>query len=91
MTRFRPFPPVSLRYGAPLGRFSRSIDPDTPLDRLAVAGPAREYDVGGAYWGLSKEGPVYAVWVRGKGDDGICYVRAKGREQAKRNALRPVP
>jgi hypothetical protein len=88
MTRFRPFPPVSCRYGAPLGRVSAQPDPDTPLDQLAVAGPAGEYDAGGAYWGLGgSEGPVWAVWVKGRGHDGVAYVRARGRESAKRAAL----
>lgn len=51
MPRFRPFPPVSARYGAPMGRVSAVLDPDTPPESLAVAGPAGEYDSGGAYWG----------------------------------------
>jgi hypothetical protein len=86
--RFTPWPKRSCEYGAPMGRHGGTIDPDTPLDRLAVAGPAGEYDAGGAYWGLGgSEGPVWAVWVRGHGRDGVVYVRAKGRESAKRAAL----
>lgn len=86
--RFRPFPDVSSPRGAPMGRGGTQLDPDTPLDRLAVAGPAGEYDAGGAYWGYSdREGPVWAVWVKGKGRGGVAYVRAKGRESAKRAAL----
>jgi hypothetical protein len=88
MTRFRPFPPVSCRYGAPMGRVSARLDPDTPPDQLAVAGPAGEYDAGGVYWGLGgSEGPVWAVWIKGRGHDGVAYVRARGRESAKRAAL----
>jgi hypothetical protein len=52
MTRFTPWPRVSSRYGAPMGRVSAALDPDLPADRLCVAGPAWEYDAGGAYWGL---------------------------------------
>jgi hypothetical protein len=52
MTRFRPFPPVSCRYGAPLGRVSAQPDPDTPLDQLAVAGPAGEYGKGADFANL---------------------------------------
>jgi hypothetical protein len=89
--RFRPFPPASCRYGAPLGRMSANLgldpDSDTP-DSLAVAGPAGEYDAGGAYWGTSStEGPVWAVWRKGKASEGVMYVRAKSREGAKRAAL----
>jgi hypothetical protein len=83
MERFTPWPKVSSRYGAPMGRFGGQIDRDVPLDRLAVAGPAGEYDAGGAYWGTGGEGPVWAVWVKGRGRDGVVYVRAVGRNAAK--------
>lgn len=91
MARFRPFPPVSCQYGAPMGRMSANLclapDTDTP-DSLAVAGPAGEYDAGGAYWGYSpSEGPVWAVWRKGKASEGVAYTRAKSREGAKRKAL----
>lgn len=86
--RFKPFPDVSSRYGAPMGRMSRNLDPDLTPDQLAVAGPAGEYDAGGAYWGTSpKEGPVWAVWHKGHADEGVSYVRAFSREGAKRQAL----
>jgi len=84
--RFTPWPKMSGRYGAPMGRHGVQLDPDTPLDRLAVAGPAGEYDAGGAYWGTGGEGPVWAVWVKGRGRDGVAYVRAPGRESAKHAA-----
>lgn len=88
MPHFRPFPPVSCAYGAPMGRPSASIDPDLSPADLAVAGPAGEYDAGGAYWGWSpSEGPVWAVWVKGRHRDGVAYVRAKSRDGAKRAAL----
>lgn len=88
MPRFRPFPPVSGRYGAPMGRVSASdLGTDKP-EELAVAGPAGEYDAGGAYWGLGgSEGPVWAVWRRGHGRDGVAYVRAKGPLSARCRAL----
>lgn len=89
--RFKPFPPVGDRYGAPLGRPSANLalDPehDTPAS-LAVAGPAGEYDAGGAYWGMGDpDGPVWAVWRKGKAHEGVVYVRATSREGAKRAAL----
>lgn len=87
-TRFSPFPKLNCQYGSPMGRNSTTLPPDTPLDELGVAGPAGEYDVGGAYWGYGgREGPVWAVWVKGKGKNGVCYVRAKGRQSAKIAAL----
>ena len=75
MARFNPFPPVNSRYGAPMGRASDSllIDPDNVTSaELAAAGPAHEYDSGGAYWGTGGPGPVWAVWVRGHGHDGVA-------------------
>jgi hypothetical protein len=88
MTRFTPWPKASCRYGAPMGRISAALDPDLPADRLCVAGPAGEYDSGGAYWGYGgREGPVWAVWERGKGRDGVCYVRARSRDAAKIKAM----
>lgn len=86
--RFTPWPKGSCRYGAPMGRISTPLDPDLPPERLACAGPVGEYDAGGAYWGLGgREGPVWAVWERGKGWEGVCYVRARSRDAAKREAL----
>jgi hypothetical protein len=85
--RFNPFPKVSTAYGAQMGR--RCTRAEVPEDAdLCVAGPAYEYDSGGAYWGLpfGGYGPVWAVWVRGKGRDGVVYVRANSREGAKREA-----
>ena len=91
VTRFRPFPTVSCAYGAPMGRASDilMVDPENcTLAELAVAGPAGEYDAGGAYWGHSpSEGPVWAVWVKGFAREGVAYVRAKSRDAAKRAAL----
>ena len=75
MERFSPFPKVNSSRGAPMGRFGADIDPDTPFESLCVAGPAYEYDCGGAYWGLGSA-PVWAVWMRGKGREGVSYVRA---------------
>lgn len=88
MTRFSPFPKRNCAYGAPMGRISARLDPDEPIANLAVAGPAGEYDAGGAYWGYGGcEGPVWAVWVKGRGREGVAYVRARSRDGAKRAAL----
>jgi hypothetical protein len=89
--RFTPWPKLSCQYGAPMGRQSDRLmcDPENcSLSELCVAGPAGEYDSGGAYWGLGgSEGPVWAVWVRGAGHYGVAYVRARTRDGAKRAAL----
>lgn len=94
MSRFNPFPPVDGKYGAPMGRISRRLPEGLPL---CVSHPQGEYDSGGAYWGMSPPyqyggdnsdtGPVYAVWVRGKGKEyGVAYVRAWNKQQAKERA-----
>ena len=71
-----------------MGRRSTPIDPDTPESQLCVSGSQGEYDCGGAYWGTSaKEGPVFAVWRRRHGRDGVSYVRAKSKAGAIRAAL----
>ena len=88
MDRFNPFPKVSGRYGAPLGRVSTRHD-FTDAGDLCVSAGQGEYDSGGAYWGLGgKEGPVYAVWERGKEQDGVLYVRAQSPEDAFQKAMR---
>ena len=49
--RFKPFPSVSGQYGAPMGRMSANLafDPDhDTIESIACAGPAYEYDAGGA-------------------------------------------
>ena len=89
--RFTPWLKVSCAYGAPMGRQSANLalDPESDApESLAVAGPAGEYDAGGAYWGLGgSEGPVWAVWRRGKSADGAVYVRARSADHARRVAL----
>lgn len=91
--RFNPFPKLNSSRGAPMGRCSDTIgDETTPIESLCVAGPAGEYDSGGAYWGYGgRSGPVWAVWVRGKGPDGVAYVRANSRDNAKFLALAVQP
>ena len=86
--RFNPFPKVSGKYGAPMGRSGGQLDTSFDVSEYATSGPQGEYDCGGAYWGLGgKEGPVYAVWRRGHGREGVAYVRAKSKAAAIRAAL----
>ena len=89
--RFTPWPKVSSAYGAPMGRMSANLgldpDHDAPAD-VAISGPVGEYDAGGAYWGLGgPDGPVWAVWRRGKGREGVQYVRARSRGGAIAQAM----
>ncbi len=85
--RFNPFPKLSGRYGAPMGRASDTLEP-VAQHKLCVSRPQGEYDSGGAYWGCGgSEGPVWAVWVRGKGRDGVAYVRAGNATSAKFRAV----
>lgn len=86
--RFTPFPKFDCKYGAPMGRHSEKLDPDTSIGELCVSRPQGEYDCGGAYWGDGgKEGPVYAVWRRGHGRDGVACVRAHSKGDAALKAL----
>jgi len=88
--RFNPFPKVSGKYGAPMGRYSTRDDFES-VKRFAVSGPQGEYDCGGAYWGsCGKEGPVWAVWEARRGRDGVAYVRARSRAEAIRSAMGTV-
>lgn len=89
MPRFNPFPPVSCRYGAPMGRHSHpgtnsTWDENTRLCARRQRGPdGGAYDEGGAYWGTdSVSGPVWAVWEHGEGANGVIYVRAWTRRGA---------
>jgi hypothetical protein len=89
--RFTPWPKVSTACGAQMGRASANLGINYERDTkagLAVAGPAGEYDAGGAYWGCGgSEGPVWAVWRRGRGREGVHYIRAHSADHARSLAL----
>ena len=78
--RFNPFPKVSCKYGAPMGRHSDSPGNfvDVPTLYAMHQGGGQGYDKGGAYWGNPSN--VWAVWTRG--GESVCYVRAWSRESA---------
>jgi hypothetical protein len=84
---FNPFPKVSWEYGAPMGRVSANLGISYETDTvasLAVAGPAYEYDAGGVFWGFDyRSDPIWAVWRRGKGREGVVYVRARNANHAR--------
>lgn len=77
---FRPFAPVSGKYGAPMGRPS---DPPSAFDGATVLyarhqGGGDGYDSGGAYWGTP--GNVWCVWTCG--GEAVTYVRARSKGDA---------
>ena len=81
-TQFNPFPDVSGRYGAPMGR--RGDNPSNLQDvkRLHARrqGGGDGYDKGGAYWGLPSN--VWGVWATIDGEVVCAYVRANSRLDA---------
>lgn len=82
-----PVPPVSCRYGAPMGRASSSMDHDAPESiRRASRVPLNSggYDAGGAYWGLRPSGlHLYAVQ---DGMGNLAFIDAATSDDAKRKA-----
>ena len=82
--QFNPFPNVSCRYGAPMGRHGDNPANLEGVKRLHCRGQGGDgyYDKGGAYWGASPEGLVYGVWGWINGEVVCCYVRAKNRQAA---------
>lgn len=93
MTPFNPTPPVSGKYGAPMGRPDNNTytDKQGRIFKLDVNDDARPfrlvrvplnnggYDRGGAYWGLGA--PLY--YYEGPLCDISGYVRGRTREIAK--------
>lgn len=87
--RFNPFPKVSCRYGAPMGRYSQP-GWQWPKDRRKIAANKSawvdgDYDRGGAYWGCGT--PIWAVWERGHAAESVVYVRAWSRDSAIEQAI----
>lgn len=82
--QFKPFAPVSCRYGAPMGRCG-----DNPANLIGVKrlharhqGGGDGYDRGGAYWGSPAN--VWGVWAWLDGEVVCTYVRAWSRDAALR-------
>lgn len=82
MARFNPFPPVSGKHGAPMGRMGDAPGNfiDAPKLYATHQGGGDGYDRGGAYWGLPSN--VWAVWLP-KGE-AVTYVRASSKADATR-------
>ena len=77
--QFNPFPEVSSRYGAPMGRSGDTPSNLQDAKRLHARhqGGGDGYDKGGAYWGLPSN--VYGVWAHIDGETICAYVRANSR------------
>lgn len=82
MKQFNPFPEVSSRYGAPMGRRSDNPANLATAKRLHARrqGGGEGYDKGGAYWGTPSN--VWGVWAWVDGAVCVVYVRANGRVDA---------
>ena len=82
MKQFDPFPEVSCRYGAPMGRSSAAPARLAGAHRLHARrqGGGEGYDRGGAYWGTPSN--VWGVWAWIDGEAVVTYVRANSRAHA---------
>lgn len=83
--QFNPYPHVSGKYGAPMGRNSDNPANLQDVKRLHARrqGGGEGYDKGGAFWGTPSN--IWGVWGR-LGDEIICcYVRASSRIDAINN------
>ena len=101
MSKFNPTPDVSSKYGAPMGRASKSGYWDRNGDWQALqvtenAAPFRlvrcpldsgGYDRGGAYWGT----PSNLYYYEGPISDISGYVRGNTRELAKEQVRKIHP
>ena len=87
MKQFDPFPKVSCKYGAPMGRHSDNPANLQDCNRLHArrqGGYGDGYDRGGAYWGEPSN--VWGVWGWVDGQPCCVYVRAWSREEAIKKA-----
>lgn len=80
--QFNPFPVVSSRYGAPMGRRGDNPANLEGVKKLCARrqGGGDGYDKGGAYWGTPSN--VYGVWAHLGGEVVCTYVRANSRIDA---------
>jgi hypothetical protein len=82
MKQYNPFPDVTSRYGAPMGRHGDNPANLQDIKRLYARrqGGGDGYDKGGAYWGFPSN--VWGVWGKENGVTYCTYVRANSRESA---------
>jgi hypothetical protein len=77
--QFNPFPHVSGKHGAPMGRTGDNPANLQDVKRLHARrqGGGNGYDKGGAYWGSPSN--VWGVWAHLDGEIVCTYVRANSR------------
>ena len=82
MKQFNPFPKLSCKYGAPMGRPEGNSSNLQDVKRLHARhqGGGDGYDKGCAYWGTPSN--VWGVWAHIDGDVCCVYVRASSRQDA---------
>lgn len=82
MKQFNPFPEVSCKYGAPMGRHGNNPANLQDVKRLHARrqGGGDGYDRGGAYWGTPSN--VWGVWGWIGGEVIVTYTRARSRKEA---------
>jgi len=89
MPKLNPTPPVSARYGAPMGRHTHPCDLDPEAGRFYLRHirlNSGGYDAGGAYWGHHQR--LYYVE---DGYGGSLFFRAWDREAAKAFLIAKFP
>ena len=82
-----PVPPVSCKYGAPMGRRSTNQDCVGKVNLRRVPINSGGYDAGGAYWGLGA--PLY--WAGDESGALDVFFRARSRDAAKLHVLEMWP
>ena len=80
--QFDPFPHVSGKHGAPMGRHGDNPANLQDVKRLCARHQqgGEGYDRGGAYWGTPSN--IWAVWAHLDDEIVCCYVRAWSRDAA---------
>ena len=79
MKQFDPFPKVSGKWGAPMGRRDDNMHGIKRLHARHQQG-GQGYDRGGAYWGTPSN--IWGVWGTAAGETVVTYVRASSRADA---------
>lgn len=82
---FNPTPPVSSRYGAPMGRRSATfpnLDPAERISLIRIRINSGGYDAGGAYWGIGAP-----LWCAMDHTGECAYFRARDRAAAKAHVI----
>ncbi len=89
-----PTPEVNSQYGAPMGRRSDHlsaliVEPQEKVTLRRIRLNSGGYDSGGAYWGIGQ--PLFYWAVIQDGDESSGFLRARNREDAKRQIVEDQP